>query len=70
MKNKIIINILKVVVAVVSALALFVVFAVEALNLSFSTADSGVYVFVMFLLLILVETTIIGLLWRQIKKNR
>ena len=70
MKNKIIINIFKVVVAVVSALALFVVFAVEALNLAFSTVDSGVYVFVMFLLLILVEATIIGLLWRQIKKNR
>ena len=69
MKNKIIINILKVVVAVVSALALFVVFAVGALNLAFSTVDNGVYVFVMFLLLILVETTIIGLLWRQIKKK-
>ena len=70
MKNKIIINIFKVVVAVASALALFVVFAVEALNLAFSTVDNGVYFFVMFLLLILVEATIIGLLWRQIKKNR
>ena len=67
--KKILIDLLKAIIAITAACFLLYAFLITALIVAFSNVNSGIYVLAFFIIAILIEITLIGALWELIEKK-